>query len=239
MMQHEKNPKNSRFVRFLREKGYYIVLSLCLVAVGVAGYVFVSTAIRQNDEVQDPSLSVPITVTDPQKESNNPSDSDKPHVKDQADTPVMGPADTDDEEIVLQPVDETVVRPVSGSVLQDHAMDRLAYNPTTKDWRVHNGIDLAAEAGQDVAAARAGTVTAVYEDDYFGSTVIIRHADGWSTHYANLDSAVSVKAGDTVAAGDIIGTVGSSAMLELAQDSHLHFEVWCNGEPMDPEDFLN
>lgn len=224
-MQHEPNRKQNGFSRLLKEKGYYIVLSLCLVAVGIAGYVFVSDAIRQNDLIQQPSLSVPITAEDP--------DDPQPHAKNpaSADTPVMGETDT----VVAE---QTVIRPVSGEVLQDHAMDRLTYNPTTKDWRVHKGIDLAAAAGQTVCAADAGTVTAVYEDDFYGGTVVIRHDNGYTTHYANLEPAAAVSAGDTVAAGDVIGTVGKTALLELAQDPHLHFEVYLNGTAVDPETFL-
>lgn len=231
-MQNESNHGQNRFTRLLKEKGYYIVLSLCLVAVGVAGYVFVSNAIRQDEQVMDSSLSVPITVEEPDDPGKQPSSQGAS----QQDTPVMGAAES--ETGLEEAVADTVVRPVSGAVLQDHAMDRLAYNPTTKDWRVHNGVDLAADAGQTVLAARAGTVTAVYEDDYYGGTVVIRHEDGYTTHYANLDAAVAVAAGDTVAAGDVIGTVGGTALLELAQESHLHFEVYLNGTAVDPEDFL-
>lgn len=229
-MQNKRNDRQERFIRLLKEKGYYIVLSLCLVAAGVAGYVFVSNAARQNDALDQPTLSVPITV---EEDSNSQKDAAIPP-RAQEDSPVMGMTPEDDR----TQTDTTAVRPVSGEVVQDHAMDRLAYNPTTKDWRVHNGVDLAAETGQTVCAARAGTVTAVYEDDYYGGTVVIRHEDGYTTHYANLELSETLSAGDTVAAGDPIGTVGGTALLELAQASHLHFEVYHNGTPVDPESFL-
>ena len=230
-MQNENN-RQSRFMRFLKQKGYYMALALCLVAVGVAGWIFVSNAMKQQSELDRPALSVPGTVVEPEKEDPQKPVRDTGAEEAQSDTPVLGDAE------VAEKVDDTTIRPVSGSVTQDHAMDRLAYNPTTKDWRVHNGIDLAATEGQTVLAARAGTVTAVYEDESYGNTVIIRH-DGFTTHYANLSTAAYVKAGDEVKAGDIIGTVGSSAMLELAQEPHLHFEVYRGTEPVDPEDFLS
>lgn len=225
-----------KIIRFFKTKGYYIALALCLAIIAVAGYVFVSTALQQQKELDDPSLSVPMTATDPEKE---PQEKDpEPAVKDQTHTPVMAPGEPDADEQVKETVKQVIIRPVSGQVMQDHAMDKLVYNPTTKDWRVHNGMDLAATPGQTVLAAKAGTVTAVYEDEKLGNTVVIRHDGGWTTHYANLTEASYVKAGDTVAAGDIIGTVGVSARTELAQESHLHFEVYLNGEPADPEEFL-
>lgn len=225
-----------KIIRFFKTKGYYIALTLCLAIIAVAGYVFVSTALQQQKELDDPSLSVPMTATDPEKE---PQEKDpEPAVKDQTHTPVMAPGEPDADEQVKETVKQVIIRPVSGQVMQDHAMDKLVYNPTTKDWRVHNGMDLAATPGQTVLAAKAGTVTAVYEDEKLGNTVVIRHDGGWTTHYANLTEASYVKAGDTVAAGDIIGTVGVSARTELAQESHLHFEVYLNGEPADPNEFL-
>ena len=128
--------------------------------------------------------------------------------------------------------------PVSGTVIQNYAMDRLTYNETTRDWRVHNGVDLAAPLGQEVQAARAGTVTAVFEDEAYGVTVVLQHAGGWSSRYCGLAEEPSVTAGDTVEAGQVLGTVGTTALVETAQEPHLHFEVYCNGEPADPAGFL-
>ena len=128
--------------------------------------------------------------------------------------------------------------PVEGSTVAPYAMDTLSYNQTTRDWRVHNGIDIAAEAGTKVTAAADGTVYTVYEDDTMGTTVVIRHEEGYTTKYASLAQEVSVAAGDTVTMGQTIGTVGQTALLESAVGDHVHFSVTCNGETMDPAEFL-
>ena len=60
-------------------------------------------------------------------------------------------------------------------------MDCLSYNETTRDWRVHNGVDIAAEEGTPVMAAADGQVYTVYEDETMGTTVVIRHEDGYTT----------------------------------------------------------
>ena len=129
--------------------------------------------------------------------------------------------------------------PVSGQVIGDYAMESLTYNATTQDWRVHNGVDLAAAEGENVLAARSGTVTAVYEDESYGYTVVIQHDDGYTTHSCNLAESVAVSAGQTVAAGDVIGTVGRTAILEVGAEPHLHFAVYCDGVPVDPAAFLS
>ena len=117
-------------------------------------------------------------------------------------------------------------------------MDCLVYNETTRDWRVHNGVDIAAEAGTAVCAAADGTVYSVYEDETMGTTVIIRHQDGYTTRYSSLDKEVTVTPGDTVKLGQTIGYVGQTALLESALGTHVHFSVTCNGESMDPMAFL-
>ena len=119
------------------------------------------------------------------------------------------------------------------------AAEQLTYNQTTRDWRVHDGLDIGAEAGAKVSAAADGTVYTVYNDETMGMTVVIRHDGGYITKYASLAEDVSVKAGDKVTAGQTIGAVGSTALLENAVGDHLHFSVTCNGALMNPETFLN
>lgn len=138
-----------------------------------------------------------------------------------------------------QPEVKTVtVRPLEGDTVGNYSVDALAYNTTTQDWRTHEGIDIAAAAGTEVVAARAGTVSAIYEDDAFGTTVVVDHGDGYESRYASLNAEPAVAVGDVVNAGDVLGTVGTTASVELAQDRHLHFAVYHNGETADPEQFL-
>ena len=130
------------------------------------------------------------------------------------------------------------VSPVSGEAVFGYSMETLSYNQTTRDWRVHNGIDLAAEAGAEVVAAADGEVYAVCEDDSLGHTVVIRHADGYTTSYSCLTENIAVKAGDRVTAGQTIGYAGESAVVETTLGSHVHFSVSRYEEPMDPAEFL-
>jgi len=117
-------------------------------------------------------------------------------------------------------------------------METLSYNQTTRDWRTHNGVDIAAEAGTQVVAAADGEVYTTYEDDTLGYTVVIRHEGGYTTRYSSLGEDVRVKAGDTVQMGQVIGTVGETALVETVLGPHLHFSVSCQDIPMDPADFL-
>ena len=236
-----QNKPNS-MKQFWKDKGYYILLGLCIVAVGVSGYFFVTGALRENEAVEQ-TLSVPVTVEEPEDQTpqkpQKPSSQTVPTTVTESETTQTESAAVSGETTLPVLAEEPeVVLPVNGSVLQDHAMDRLVYHATTQDWRVHNGVDLAAELGQTVVAARAGTVSAVYDDELYGTTVVIQHADGYTSHYCNLAAPAMVAAGDTVSAGQPVGAIGETALIETASEPHLHFEVYCGGEPVDPAGFL-
>ena len=210
-------------------KGYYIALILCAVAIGISGYLYYNNANDDDTQLGSPDVTVAGTnaggdvqavATQPGTDGTQGTDATTPSV------PVTRKS--------LQ-----TAAPVQGEVVAVYAMDMLGYNATTRDWRVHNGVDYAAEEGTKVCAAAAGTVYTVYEDDTLGMTVVIRHEEGYTTSYSSLAQEVSVKPGDTVTLGQQIGCVGNTALLESAIGSHVHFSVSLNDKPVDPSDFLS
>ena len=207
-------------------KGYYIALVLCAVAVGITGYLYYRNADNADVNLQNPTSAVDQADAtqngDVQAVATQPEGTD-------ATTPSGG-------EEVKKP--KKVCSPVEGKSVASYSMEALSYNQTTRDWRVHDGVDLAAEAGTKVCAAADGTVYTVYEDETMGMTVVIRHEGGYTTKYASLAQEVSVKAGQQVTAGEAIGCVGTTALLENAIGDHVHFSVSCNGEFVDPAEFL-
>lgn len=95
----------------------------------------------------------------------------------------------------------------------------------------HNGIDLTAEAGAPVKAAAAGKVVfAGDEPKVYGTLVVLEHGNGWHSAYGHL-SSVSVKVGDRVAGGDIVGKAGQTG---VAHRPALHFEIRKDNVPIDP-----
>ena len=240
-MQHNDHSGTNRFRKFFQEKGYYIVLFLCILAVGVSGYLFVSGAVSEKKALNEPTLSVatsaeiPDAGTSGSKPAEKPSQQSKPaSTTQEASAEASAPAQ--------EPAAETLsvrVWPVSGSTLEGYSMQALSYNETTQDWRTHDGIDLSALVGEPVRAACSGTVSAVYDDEFLGTTVVISHPDGYETIYSNLAAMPAVSAGMQVTAGDTIGSVGETAILESASSSHLHFCVRRNGESVDPATFVD
>lgn len=120
--------------------------------------------------------------------------------------------------------------PIIGGRVSSHFGKVRASISTTP----HRGIDLVAARGTPVRSPAAGRVLSA-EASYslapkYGTVVVIDHGDGWQTLYAHLDS-FTVKAGDTVQAGDSLGTVGSTG---VATGPHVHVEVHRDGERVDP-----
>ena len=133
--------KENGFGRFVKEKGYYIVLLLCAVAIGVSGYLLLS---GKNSD-QQVHLSTERATVPPgvraTEHAENVVATDGPEPGTEATEPTLR----------LQP-------PVAGEQTGGFAADHLAYNATTRDWRTHEGLDLAAALGDPVCAAADGTV---------------------------------------------------------------------------------
>ena len=209
-------------------KGYYIALILCAIAIGVTGYLYYRNTNEPTAEHLEPTQAVaeePI--------GDVAAAATQPH-----ELPRQEPAT----EATQPPAEEKPGKrmwPVSGQTISGYAVDCLSYNQTTRDWRTHAGVDIAAEAGTPVLAAADGEVYSVYEDDTMGTTVVLTHDGGYATSYASLSQEVAVAPGDRVTAGQTIGTVGRTALLESAVGDHVHFSVSCSGQRMDPAEFLS
>ena len=214
--------KKKKLVDMFAGKGYYIALVLCAVAIGISGYLYYQNTNGDNPSLENPNATV--DALNPNMTGGQPTQ-----------MPTQKPTNP------TQPTKKPMKtgKPVAGELVIDYAVDCLCYNPTTRDWRVHDGMDYAAAAGTQVTAAADGTVYTIYEDETMGTTVVIRHEDGYVTTYSSLDPNVSVKVGQSVTLGQTIGCVGNTAMLETALGEHVHFAVTCNGVSVDPETFFN
>jgi len=137
------------------------------------------------------------------------------------------------------PVDENFALPVFGSISLDFAMDKLLYSKTLDEWRTHSGIDIEAPVGTPVKAVADGVVSAIKEDPRYGILVILDHGNGLKTIYANLADGNMVVPNQKVKKGDVIGSIGNTAVFEIAEPTHLHFEVLKDGKLQDPKEYLS
>jgi murein DD-endopeptidase MepM/ murein hydrolase activator NlpD len=103
-------------------------------------------------------------------------------------------------------------------------------NPTTGEEQLHRGVDIAVPTGTTVYASMDGTVATAAYDSYYGNYVVIEDSKGYCTKYAHMDT-LSVRAGQTVTHGTVIGTTGNTGS---STGSHLHIECLYNGEYYNP-----
>ncbi len=247
-----KRPFSERFGDFMEGKGFYIVLFLCVAAIGISGYYLFATLSPEHDPGTPVAGPAQITVTP--TPSSSPSLAPAPAVTPPAPAvasarpaapspaasspPSATPAPAVSPASVPSAAPTVFSWPVRGEVLSAHSVEVLAYDPTMGDWRTHSGVDIAASTGDPVTAVAAGTVIDVVQDALMGATVYLDHGGGLTSVYANLASVPTVEVGDTVAAGQTIGSVGQTAIAESAVAPHLHFEMTKDGSPVDPLDLL-
>lgn len=125
-------------------------------------------------------------------------------------------------------------KPVEGEIVREYAKDSLIYSETLQEWTTHTGIDIKADKTTVVKAAEAGTIKSIKNDPRYGLTIVIEHDDQYQTIYSNLLTSEFVVEGEKVEKGQAIGTVGNTAVFEIADEPHLHFEIWKDSLPVDP-----
>ena len=228
---------------FLMGKGFYIVLFLCATVIGLSAWMMTagnetmedlaSSDVNLNNyrvetvlitpDVQAPKVEV-MAIPEPTAEP----------VIEEAEEPAQ-PVWAEEE---VLPDMSVTVWPVEGELERLYDVDHLHYDVTMRDWRTHDGLDILAPLGQTVCAAMPGVVRFVQDDGFYGTFVTVDHGDGTCAVYANLASMPAVSVGDWVQAGDVIGAVGTTALCEIGQGTHLHFAVYLDGESVDPLDYL-
>lgn len=143
---------------------------------------------------------------------------------------------------IIEPAEPSLpefIMPTLGAVSKKFSIDTLVYSNTMEDYRTHNGIDISCGSGSAVCAAADGIITEVYEHPMMGYTVVISHDADAKTVYQNLAEEIIVSVGDTVKRGEVIGAVGESALIEIAEEPHLHFEMCIADERVNPADYIS
>ena len=226
----------SKAKKTLGAKGLYITLGASLIALAGAG-----TA-AYNKAIDDISNSVVVQEPRSIRQADNktdsvPKDTDSAEGSSKADNSSKKAEESSskpDLDVKTQPN----VMPVNGEILAAFSNSQLVKDPTLGVWKTHDGVDIKADTGTPVKAMNKGVVLEVKEDPLWGNCIIIDHGSGVMGHYYSLSKKMNVSEGDTVDAGDVIGSVGDTAQCEASMLSHLHFGLKRNGEWIDPLEFI-
>lgn len=250
-----KKYKHNKAKKRTERVGFYIALSICLVAVGLAvwsTYTSVSDYLEQSETeyysslvettaqvaqdvtgvTEEPTQEVVATAdeytTDETRDKSITlyESSTLPRTED-----VDAESDLDSLSAVLK-VTESLIYPVdSESVLREYS-ETAVYNSTMKDYRAHTGTDFVANEGENVYSMCDGVVSSISFDEHYGVIIEVSSTD-YSVFYCGVSSETNVKMKDQVKQGDVLGTV-SQIPFESNDPTHLHVEVKVGDTLIDP-----
>ena len=131
--------------------------------------------------------------------------------------------------------------PVSGKLSNVHDSELQVFSPTMNDYRVHLGIDVLTTDGAPVYAVADGTVMQIWEDVRMGQCIAVKHNGDAVSIYKNVSAELpkGIVEGAKVKAGQQIASVGATAMVEIADEPHLHFEMTVGGLAVDPLEYFS
>lgn len=134
--------------------------------------------------------------------------------------------------------DLSFVKPADGEIVKDYSKDNLVYSSTLEEWTTHLGIDIAMQKTDVVKAVADGKVKSIKNDPRYGLTVVIEHQNGFESIYSSLLTAEFITVGEEIKQGSTIATVGNTATFEIADTTHLHFEMKKDGKNVDPNIYI-
>lgn len=231
-----------KVLEFLDSKGFYIVLFLCICIVTATAYVVTKRSLSSYIDNVTPTQIPKVAVVD-DKPANSTSTANNANtyqytpsgLKAQSKVAVQVPEKPNKP---VQPKITSISMPVIGEFIKEYAIDSLIYSNTLEQWTTHEGVDISADRGSPVKSACDGVVADIYNDSKYGITIVIDSGSGIKIKYSNLSTDSMVKKGAKVKTGDVISGVGSTAIFESGEPSHLHLEVLLNDKNVNPRKYL-
>lgn len=155
-------------------------------------------------------------------------------------TPAPESSQTEEQVLATAPLYEIsteMIWPIeNGETLNAYSAGAPVYSKTMKDWRIHTGLDVAADNEAPVLACANGVVKETYSDNMLGNVVLVEHGD-YLFYYCGVGENFLVNPGDVVTMGQQLAVV-TAVPFEAAEEPHLHLEVRRDGVALDPQAVL-
>lgn len=232
-------------------KGYYILLFLMLALGGISvaitaksynlfakeDYELYASSDNENSEEDEKAISTISEVESVDKVSQESTTNKS--ITNSVDASVVNSNKTQNKTTTTTVKPLSFSKPITGEIQKLYSIDKVVYSKTLELWKTHDGIDISADIGNSVKSIEKGTVEKVYEDSFYGVTIVIDHGQGYKSSYSNLDKNTSVKVKQSVKKGQVIGKVSNTAMGEIKDDPHLHFTLFKDNNNVDPTYIFN
>ena len=209
---------------------------LTVLAIAIALITIISAVVISNRE-KEPTITPLPDSTDNTDESTTTEQPTEEPTEQPTERPTEKPSGSTQTGNKLP----SFVLPVKGTLSNSHDPDLQVFSPTMNDYRVHLGIDLVTKEKATVYAAADGKISKIWVDPMMGYCMALSHSGNCVTVYKNLDAILpeGIKEGISVRAGQMIASVGESAMIEVAAEPHLHFEMTVGDLAVDPLEYFD
>lgn len=206
------------------------VISGCVLAIAVI--TITAVAIANNNAKKNTVTPAPNrdTVTEQPQTTEPPVSNNKQETEKEPSPTPSKPTTSVDDKL------PSFSLPVNGALTKSHDPDMQVFSNTMNDYRVHLGVDIVTEEAAPVYAAADGKIDKIWEDVLMGYCIAIKHSGSCYTIYKNLAATLpeGIAEGVSVRSGQLIASVGESAMVEVADEPHLHFEMTVADLGVDP-----
>lgn len=234
-MSEENNKSNfsDKLKKLLLNINRPAIISTALLLVAIIIVMSVAIASNRSKKNNADDVKEPIKTPE-QTEQEKPKEEVKEEEK-----PTEKPADTPSTPVVDKL--PAFALPVSGSLSKKHDPTLQVFSNTMNDYRVHLGLDITTSASAPVYAAADGKIEKIWEDTLMGYCIAIKHSGDCYTIYKNLAKTLpeGISEGVSVRSGQLIASVGDSAMVEVAEEPHLHFEMTVSDLGVDPLEYFD
>jgi len=218
----------------------YIVLALIVVAVVCMTVFSIASGAKKQQKLPNVTGDTVTTKRPDSTQTKVPETTDTPMDTLPPEEDVFTEDDVPSEDVDA-PAKISCVEPVQGYLLKGYDIEMPVYSLTMEDYRVHAGLDILADPGAPVMAIAEGTVENIYNDALMGNCISISHADGLVSYYMGLSDEVcdGIAEGAPVYCGQVISSIGDSTLIEIAEESHLHFEMKKDGKYVNPSEYVS
>ena len=225
---------NKKLKHFFGNRAVIVTAVTLLVATGILIAATVAANRAKKPAIEGPSVTTNAPAPDKDTQAT-------PSVKDEVTLPTYNGGETQPVDVDPQEPEAMMTLPVTGKMFKGHDTTIQVYSNTMGDYRVHLGVDIATEPEAPVYAAADGKVEKIWDDSMMGTCVAVTHKDETVSIYKNLSKKLAdgIAVGISVKQGQQLGNVGDTAVVEMADEPHLHFEVTVNGLAVNPLDFFS
>lgn len=253
---------NNKLTAFLKDKGFYLVLAVCIVGASAAAWMTANKTLDSIEEnnrkvveqsvkgeekkwQQEDSIIIPPISDTQAAEASQPDVKKQPgsgSASSQSSSASSMPAASDgssEPPVPEQRLEQSAytLPMASLGVIQPYSNGELVKNKTLNVWRTHDAVDLKGDKGCTVTAVSDGVIVAVGTDPLWGGFMEIKHPDGCISSYSGLVSEKNLKKNDNVKGGQKLGTLGDIPA-EIAMEPHLHFAMKKGNTFLDPGLYL-